>query len=528
VVQHRRKKGALGELNGSEKVSPTIKSGKMALPDAEAIRKVTDVARLQEACLSLIQVCEKERESKRQYRQSASICQQEQQALVLELQCLREKNAALISCLENPTGSHDAQIESMKKENAALAAEIECLKAQLSSPVEGIGNESYQSREIAELKHGIEAKDTEIAELTAEKQELVNILETNKLTAKERIEKLKQNVAELTETLRAEGQKLQAQIEENENNAVLRKKTKEASKAKIAKIRAQKVALEQRIESYVIEIESQKQRIEELEVRAKACDAENVFMVHKIAELQKQLSDIGEARDLTANLSATIQKLNVELLELREKQKEETDFQNLLAERDATTAKLRGQIQSLLKQDSERSATIQELRLEICELNEKIAQLSSGIAQTSADDHAEADRGLLETRLWDSQATEELVRKNQKLTEMLEDSNRLYVQLKQEYTDLLHGSGARELSTHTAIIFDSVPSRRRRSSVATDMAQSAYLRRVLLQFFSAEQRTRASLVPVILALVGCDPPQISAALRHWERGSQLFSGLFGW
>jgi hypothetical protein len=49
----------------------------MSLPSPDIIKKVTDVGNLQEACLSLIHVCEREREAKRQYRQSATLLQQE-------------------------------------------------------------------------------------------------------------------------------------------------------------------------------------------------------------------------------------------------------------------------------------------------------------------------------------------------------------------------------------------------------------------------------------------------------------------
>ena len=59
------------------------------------------------------------------------------------------------------------------------------------------------------------------------------------------------------------------------------------------------------------------------------------------------------------------------------------------------------------------------------------------------------------------------------------------------------------------------------------LAQNAYLRRVLLQFFTEEEKNRPSLIPIILKLVGCNDEQVSAVMRQWERSSHLFSGLFG-
>jgi hypothetical protein len=211
---------------------------------------------------------------------------------------------------------------------------------------------------------------------------------------------------------------------------------------------------------------------------------------------------------------------------MKENEREHLAFQDLLTDREAMIAKLRSQIQSLLKQDSERASTITSLRSEICELNEKVAQWSSEVAQVFFNDHTnERERALLETKLRNSQGTDDLIRKKQCLTEIIGQLNALYVELKQEYVDLRRRSG--ELSNTTRVVFDYAPRHRHCSIAKDDPAQHVYLRRVLLQFFWEEQRNRASLIPVVLALVGCDPTQICAAIRHWERGSQLFSRLFG-
>jgi cell division protein FtsB len=193
-------------------------------------------------------------------------------------------------------------------------------------------------------------------------------------------------------------------------------------------------------------------------------------------------------------------------------------------------AKLRNQIQGMLKQEADRTAQIEALQSDIAVLNERIRRLSSGPGLPARSVLFEYDRALMESR---SRAADELVRKNQKLTEMIERSNRLYTQLKDEHESLkqrMRGS-APPCAFARQDVFDYFrarqPAQKKRPTGDVVMAQGAYLRRVLLQFFTEDAKNRASLIPVILQLVGCDGEQVSAALRQWERGSGLLSGFFG-
>jgi hypothetical protein len=116
---------------------------------------------------------------------------------------------------------------------------------------------------------------------------------------------------------------------------------------------------------------------------------------------------------------------------------------------------------------------------------------------------------------------------------MIERSNHLYIQLKDEYESLKQRMrrSAPLCTFARQPVFDYFHARKARQKKRpvgdVEMAQGAYLRRVLLQFFTEDARNRASLIPVILQLVGCDGEQVSAALRQWERGSGLLSGFFG-
>jgi hypothetical protein len=53
-----------------------------------------------------------------------------------------------------------------------------------------------------------------------------------------------------------------------------------------------------------------------------------------------------------------------------------------------------------------------------------------------------------------------------------------------------------------------------------------YLRKVLLQFFVQDGKTRDTLVPVILSVVGCDDDQIQGAIHQWTQSNQLINQAF--
>jgi hypothetical protein len=82
---------------------------------------------------------------------------------------------------------------------------------------------------------------------------------------------LKQNIAELTEARRLEvldlTQKLQAQVEEKENNIALRKKAQEMSKTKITKVRGQKVSFKRKSNRPVLKLRASRNELTNLKDR---------------------------------------------------------------------------------------------------------------------------------------------------------------------------------------------------------------------------------------------------------------------
>jgi hypothetical protein len=95
-------------------------------------------------CLSLIRACEKEHQSKRQYRQSATLIQLEHQALLLELQCLQEKNAVLVSCIQKLSADGDPHFEFFREEQPERTTQAEAFNTETD-------NASTESREIAQF-----------------------------------------------------------------------------------------------------------------------------------------------------------------------------------------------------------------------------------------------------------------------------------------------------------------------------------------------------------------------------------------
>jgi chromosome segregation ATPase len=522
----------------------------MELPTPDEIKRVTDPTNLQDACLSLIRVCEKERNSKREYRQAAGALQQEVDRLKLELQCEKERSEALVSCV-TANGSTvkdilpaDGDLQRLSEQNALLQSQLDAMKREFSNLHPESGESAIDPSdlgELLELRSLIQMKDQTITQLNAEQQQILSILESNKSKAKERIENLKQTISEMRETHSSEIESLtlnlKSKTDELEALTAVKKKMTTTHKEKVAKLRATNATMRSKIDQSKVESDAQEHRIEELELKVRDDETQTLAMLQKISELQRQLSEIDDSRSLTSTLSSTIQKLKLEVFELQQRDQSNTDFQALLTEREAMIAQLKGQLQMFMKQDVDHSKKITELQGEICEAHRKIAELSASFSTTVRDGSAKIEREkvILEGKLRNSQASEELIRKNQKLTEMIENSNRLYAQLRDQHNALKRtvGKGAdSDLRTELTMVFEVKPvaARKRAQKAKSDeveLAQNAYLRRVLLQFFAGENRNRAGLIPPILRLVGCDGEQVAAALRQWERSSHLFAGFFG-
>ena len=694
-------------------------------PTPDLIKKSTNVKNLQDVCLTLLKVAEKERSNKIKYRNSANIIRQEADALKLEYKCIKEKNDSLIQCLQNNQNSekleqsenhaqeskesqeklnemvkqnlelektkieleykikeytseiqelqnknkqieqnynnlmnekessdlklksceekitllqshlsqiqiasktadnndllqeqlkklteenarlsrnsneidklmieikelkekHLAEVNQLQNDNKELSQKINQLESQAklseislqtlnletktkSSEFNRILNENSSLKEnLATLKNTLQEYEKKINQFEISNQQLSNdqkalvaITEENKNKAKERIKKLQLVNIQLEEDQKAEIEKLNLEhnkkineLEETIKGLQEKKvQSSEQNKEKLTKIRNQKAKLKEKLELFRQEIEKLRAQTDELQIKLHDTNTQNEVMLQKITEFEKVQDNTEELKNQNAGLNTKIQKLNLEIYELKEKIQENSNFSEAVSDKDQMINKLKNQLQIYIKTDKEKSEKIKNLQDEISELTSKFGSFSStGVGPSGSVDELikiEREKADLEEKIKNSQASQEMVKKNQKLTILLEKSNKLYIQLKQE-NDLLKKKLSRiqqpTLSNFSQVICDifinsmhdsqGSTQRTNKKTIAESkktkeekkMAQNAYLRRVLLQFFTEEEKNRAALIPIILKLVYCTDAQISAAVRQWERSSHLIYGLFG-
>lgn len=721
------------------------------LPTPEIIKQVSDPKQLQDACLTLLRIVEKERDSKQKYRSSATLLKQELEAVKLELRCVEEKNETLLECLKNPqqneenpssntvqisetkeipksneveilnlqktisenheqisqlTSSnrslHESQIilqskltemeqnyttlqskfneiqkkeEILVEENDKLASKWKASEEKSNKLLEQINHiqessnsgsahqdqlnklieensklvEKLKTCEIAQnsflalkeknqnqikeleesnlhlkeqinelstqstlneitwktaqfdhlsefnriqsensvLKQQIEKLNAanfeltqkvndsdnfikqsqlQITQLNNDHQTLLNITENNKIKAKERIKKLKTANLVLEEAKNAEIEKLKndynSQLDELrkqiESENETKEKANEETKQTLSKLKTQKSNLKQKISEMKTENDELKSKISQHEVSIHDLTLQNEMMIQQLSEIRHNENETQKIQQTNFALNATIQKLNIEIIQLKEQIQNNDNLQSAVLDKESTITNLKSQIQNFIRVDKEKTDKMDKMQEEIYQLTEKIGVLSSSSSFNAVDQLAliEREKEDLQRKLDNSEATNEMKKKNQKLTEMIEKSNKLYISVKEENSFLknqLESFKKKSLkwNLNTNIIctvepqFINAPLTQASSSpvgltmnnesitegkkkrTERKLAQTAYLRRVLLQFFTEDEKNRVELINIILKLVGCTDEQVSAAVRQWERNSHLISGFFG-
>jgi chromosome segregation ATPase len=204
-----------------------------------------------------------------------------------------------------------------------------------------------------------------------------------------------------------------------------------------------------------------------------------------------------------------------------------------IQEKNATIANLRALLDKSVKSDERKQQHIRELQQERETLLFKLETLTQEIdAQRIPSPQQPAG-----TTIALQQANTELEGRNRQLQELLERSQKVYASLLQEHRKILGDRiDSRLFQTPIYVVFDSAEKTRRKQMSATAekearLVRAAYLRKVVLQFFSVEMESeRATMVPLILELVGCTPEQISVVMRHRSRCQNLIAkttGFFG-
>ncbi|KAK8883337.1 hypothetical protein M9Y10_045987 [Tritrichomonas musculus] len=499
----------------------------------------------------------------------------------MEITKLSEENQSLLQKVDqletqsklNEISIKTAQLESqsdlelLKSENSKFKEEIEKLKSL---------NEEI-TQKVTDYEQKINEYELQNLQLSNDQKALVSITESNKVKAKERILKLKLANQQLEDSHKAEIENITAENEQkihelqDQINTLQDEKNDlvEAHKEKVNKMKTQKKNLKSKIDLLKQENDKLKENINTLEISLHDSNAQSEVMVQRISEFEKSKDNNISLEKTNSSLNSTIQKMNIEIFELKEKLKSEEDLQAAVVDREKKITKLKEQIQMFIKADKEKTEKMRKMQDELCEMTEKIGVLSSSQGNLNAIDQlakVEREKADLEKKIENSEASKQMIKKNQKLNEIIEKSNKLYIQLKDEneqlkrqllkyqksiqlsyafnvicdiltVTNNSNGNNEKtesktrevkipksEVANHSAV---EEKIKKKKSREEKKLAQTAYLRRVLLQFFTEEEKNRSSLIPIILKLVGCNDEQVSAAMRQWERSSHLISGFFG-
>ena len=292
--------------------------------------------------------------------------------------------------------------------------------------------------------------------------------------------------------------------------------------------------------------------------------------IHDYSKIESEIEDKNKNID---NLNENIKSIQNELfnsnLKVKEHEKAVKDIQGTIEDRDSTIFKLKNLLSRSNKSDQRKQQQIDELQSYIKAI-QKEGFHSEEIEKLTIE------KEELEEKLRNSSASEEMLKQNQKMQEACDRTSQLYSQLLQDHQELLKevefkrnvtlsisripnsfernlpqflieedGSSNENDNTymnHTDDnsnneINENVSIQKTKSGLSPNaekeakLVRSAYLRRVLLNFFSEEiDANRAEMVPIILELVGCTKEQISVVMRQWERNQHLIArtaGFFG-
>lgn len=391
------------------------------------------------------------------------------------------------------------QITEMQQSNAENTKLVENLKTQNQNSDETVTNQNNKIKEL----------EQQVSILTDEKKKLMAITEANNAKAKDRIHQIKNQLRENIEQHNAEVREIAEERQKFTEEI-------ESLKLKVKKQSEEAVNLKKTVTSDAVEIQALNKTIAELRV-----ELDNFRTVNKANE---ELNE--EIRNARLEITTKTQDLSNEILQSER-------LTQVINDKDTTINKLKETIQMFTKTDLEKNSIIEQLRTENCELTAKIASLSVSSPQNQSDliSKLEMDKSELEAKLASNQASQELVNKNRQLSAMIEKLNRLYTLLVEENNglnkELEKLRPTRRLKTLESFVNVSVKpyqkiEKKDSKSDEKDVTM-AYLRRTLLQFFTEENSSRSSMVPLILDLVGCSKEQITVATREYDRSQQLIT-----
>jgi chromosome segregation ATPase len=477
-------------------------------------------------------------------KSSLALCQSTIADLTAEVQQLSAKvrlqdseltqRQMIIDQLEaqNQSSLETIRLMELKSGSNVLAQHLQAEKEQLAGKAQDLERQLFETREEvktlkisnSELTAKAEKFDSIIAELDASKRRISELENLHKAMTTE-----KEGILNAKEE---EQKALKGIIEKNLKKAKDRVQRLKAINSDLT------VAHEEQKQQLLIEIETLTATIKEKDTLLASQDSrltklsdlqrERDFQLKTIVEQGRKLSERDTAVALSQRLAAEVVELREKFLQaslaLEEHEGSSSGFSQAIAEKDTALRNLRIMFEKVTRLDERRQRQLEELQHERDELAAKLRSLTFETPQPVIEVPVEASSDDLES-------------KNRKLQELLDRSQQLYTELLGKFRRTDPGEVKRTLTFEEFNVFDVVLRGKAKKRMSTSaekearLVKAAYLRKVVLQFFSQEMEDeRGTMVPLILELVGCTPEQVAVVKRHLQRHEHLIAkttGFFG-
>ena len=398
-------------------------------------------------------------------------------------------NEALMTKMEptNKTNEQDLskrieslqkETESLRQENEKQRIELDDLKNAKEAELESIKKDFEESRveferqrELIAEQHQIQIKELKQS-LEVEKQAQISEMKAELASERQRVSEMcalqKRNESEFSQ-VRAE---LLAKEEALNDQIVLQQKFQENFEAEKAKLEE----LREELNSREIELRKREANFDEEAEKLK----EKEESLAKREETQRKME-----LELSQKASALeIQEKRLVLLEVEIKQREEA----LVNE----SAALKSQNFEYATDAEERLNQENEIRAEVEKMREEFLKQQ----ETTEIEHEKSLEALRDEN-------------ERKLRELKAEREALVAE-KEEELKRVRQRLAKLKKKHS-------------QTNSMDLTHVSYLKKVLLQFFLQDGKTRESLIPMILSLVGCDEAQIQGCVKIWKESNQLIN-----
>jgi hypothetical protein len=264
---------------------------------------------------------------------------------------------------------------------------------------------------------------------------------------------------------------------------------------------------------------------------------ERDYQLKMIIEQRRKIGECEVANDINARLTRELTKVREECQEVKlineELEKSHTLACQVIEERTAALANVRTMLDRSMKSDERKQQQIDSLQKERHDLLAEVQDLTEQLQMKKETKGITSEIAVV---------NEELEITNRKLQEKLDKSSEMYAALLYEFRQGSSERGIKTMGSFSREIFvvfekdngrmNEKTVRRKRLSASAEkeakLVNAAYLKKVVLQYFSLEKESeRNTMVPILLELVGCTVEQIAVVNRHLQRNQSLIARTVG-